>query len=68
TSITKQNDFQQAGEFYDKLQTIEKEHLAENLASDLKVISDDIREIVLGYFNQVSTDLKTSIETKMKEH
>ena len=45
-----------------------KEHLAENLASDLKVISDDIREIVLGYFNQVSTDLKTSIETKMKEH
>ncbi|OMH32039.1 catalase-related domain-containing protein, partial [Bacillus thuringiensis] len=47
---------------------IEKEHLAENLASDLKVIFDDIREIVLGYFNQVSTDLKTSIETKMKEH
>ncbi|MFQ6337388.1 catalase-related domain-containing protein [Bacillus sp. AF62] len=47
---------------------MEKEHLAENLASDLKVISDDIREIVLGYFNQVSTDLKTSIETKMKEH
>ncbi|AHA72477.1 catalase [Bacillus thuringiensis] len=68
TSITKQNDFTQAGEFYTKLKPIEKEHLAENLASDLKVISDDIREIVLGYFNQVSTDLKTSIETKMKEH
>ncbi len=68
TSIAKQNDFTQAGEFYTKLKPIEKEHLAENLASDLKVISDDIREIVLGYFNQVSTDLKTSIETKMKEH
>lgn len=68
TSIMKQDDFTQAGEFYTKLQPIEKEHLAENLASDLKVISDDIREIVLGYFNQVSTDLKTSIETKMKEH
>ncbi|WP_276565397.1 catalase-related domain-containing protein, partial [Bacillus thuringiensis] len=48
TSITKQNDFTQAGEFYTKLQPIEKEHLAENLASDLKVISDDIRKVVLG--------------------
>ncbi|MGY1462679.1 catalase [Bacillus toyonensis] len=66
--ITKQDDFTQAGEFYTKLQPIEKEHLAENLASDLKVISDDIRKIVLGYFNRVSTDLKTKIETKMKEH
>ncbi|MDR4984196.1 catalase [Bacillus cereus] len=68
TSITKQDDFKQAGEFYAKLKPIEKEHLAENLASDLKVISDDIRKIVLGYFDQVSTDLKTGIETKMKEH
>ncbi|PEX82924.1 catalase [Bacillus cereus] len=67
-SITKQDDFKQAGEFYAKLKPIEKEHLAENLASDLKVISDDIRKVVLGYFDQVSTDLKTSIETKMKEH
>ncbi|PHB51993.1 catalase [Bacillus toyonensis] len=66
--ITKQDDFTQAGEFYTKLQPIEKEYLAENLASDLKVISDDIRKIVLGYFNRVSTDLKTKIETKMKEH
>ncbi|MGH1328251.1 catalase [Bacillus pretiosus] len=68
TSITKQDDFTQPGEFYAKLKPIEKEHLAENLAGDLKVISHDIRKIVLGYFNQVSTDLKTSIDTKMKEH
>ncbi|WP_002147007.1 catalase [Bacillus cereus] len=67
-SITKQDDFGQAGEFYAKLSLIEKEHLAENLANDLKVISNDIRKIVLGYFDQVSTDLKTRIETKMKEH
>ncbi|MBX0350760.1 catalase [Bacillus toyonensis] len=66
--ITKQDDFTQADEFYTKLQPIEKEYLAENLANDLKVISDDIRKIVLGYFNRVSTDLKTKIETKMKEH
>ncbi|TKI86908.1 catalase, partial [Bacillus wiedmannii] len=63
-----QDDFTQPTEFYTKLKPIEKEHLAKNLASDLKVISHDIRKIVLGYFNQVSTDLKTSIETKMKEH
>ncbi|XKK31929.1 hypothetical protein HFP64_02165 [Bacillus sp. AC79A.1] len=29
---------------------MEKEHLAENLASDLKVISDDIRKVVWGIF------------------
>ncbi|PGY99572.1 catalase [Bacillus cereus] len=68
TSITKQDDFGQANEFYEKLTQIEKEHLAENLANDLKVISNDVRKIVLGYFDQVSTDLNTRIETKMKEH
>ncbi|PFM58757.1 catalase [Bacillus cereus] len=68
TSITKQNDFAQAGEFYEKLTQIEKEHLAENLASDLKVISDDIRKIVMGYFNKVSTDLAKRIEIEMKKH
>ncbi|WP_242273735.1 catalase [Bacillus cereus group sp. BfR-BA-01310] len=68
TSITKQNDFAQAGEFYEKLTQIEKEHLAENLASDLKVISDDIRKVVMGYFNKVSTDLAKRIEIEMKKH
>ncbi|PGM63223.1 catalase [Bacillus cereus] len=68
TSITKQNDFAQAGEFYEKLTQIEKEHLAENLANDLKVISDDIRKIVMGYFNKVSTDLAKKIEIEMKKH
>ncbi|MGX5473000.1 catalase [Bacillus toyonensis] len=66
--ITKQNDFTQAGEFYTQLKPIEKEYLAENLANDLKVISTDIRKIVLGYFDQISTDLKRSIEAKMEEH
>ncbi|MED0970668.1 catalase [Bacillus paramycoides] len=68
TSITKQDDFGQAGEFYEKLTQIEKEHLAENLASDLKVISDDIRKVVMGYFNKVSTDLAKRIEIEMKKH
>ncbi len=67
TSITKQDDFTQAGEFYTKLKPIEKEHLAENLASDLKVISDDIRKIVLGYFHNVSVDLVKRIETVMQK-
>ncbi|MFJ8353471.1 catalase [Bacillus paramycoides] len=68
SSITKQDDFAQAGEFYTKLSHIEKEHLAENLANDLKVISDDIRKIVMGYFNKVSTDLTKKIEIEMKKH
>lgn len=67
TSITKQNDFEQAGEFYAKLSHIERGHLAENLASDLKVISDDIRKIVLEYFHKVSGDLLKRIESAMQK-
>ncbi len=67
TSITKQDDFRQAGEFYMRLTQIEKEHLVENLASDLKVISDDIRKKVMEYFNKVSSDLAKRIEIEMKK-
>ncbi|MGE8055921.1 catalase [Bacillus mycoides] len=67
TSITKQGDFVQPGEYYAKLSQIEKEHLAENLASDLKVISDDIRKVVLGYFHEVSADLAKRIESAMQK-
>ena len=45
---------------------IEKEHLAENLASDLKVISEDIKKVVLGYFHKVSADLAKRIESAMQ--
>ncbi|MCQ6528419.1 catalase [Bacillus mycoides] len=65
-SITKKDDFGQPGEFYEKLTQIEKEHLAENLASDLKVISNDIRKVVLGYFHEVSADLAKRIESAMQ--
>ncbi|MFF2755872.1 catalase [Psychrobacillus sp. NPDC058041] len=67
TSITKQDDFGQAGEFYTMLTQIEKEHLVENLASDLKVISDDIRKKVMEYLNKVSSDLAKRIEIEMKK-
>ncbi|MFD5260074.1 catalase [Bacillus wiedmannii] len=67
TSITKQDDFTQPTEFYTKLKPIEKEHLAKNLASDLKVISDDIRKVVLGYFHKVSADLVKRIESAMQK-
>ncbi|KLA31687.1 catalase [Bacillus cereus] len=66
TSITKQDDFTQPNEFYAKLKPIEKEHLSKNLASDLKVISDDIRKVVLGYFHEVSADLVRRIESAMQ--
>lgn len=66
--ITKQDDFTQAGEFYTQLKPIEKEYLAKNLANDLKGRSDDIKKLVMGYFDKVSTNLKASIEAKMKEH
>ncbi|MGF9878865.1 catalase [Bacillus albus] len=67
TSITKQDDFTQPSEFYGKLKQIEKEHLAKNLAGDLKVISDDIRKVVLGYFHKVSADLAAKIESALQK-
>ncbi|SCC38304.1 catalase [Bacillus wiedmannii] len=67
TSITKQDDFTQPSEFYAKLKPIEKEHLAKNLAGDLKVISDDIRKVVLGYFHKVSADLAAKIESALQK-
>ncbi|MEG7843684.1 catalase [Bacillus mobilis] len=67
TSISKQDDFTQPGEFYAKLKPIEKEHLAENLAGDLKVISDDIRKVVLEYFHKVSADLAAKIESALQK-
>ena len=67
TSITKHDDFVQAGEFYMMLSPIEKEHLVENLASDLIVISDDIRKKVMEYLNKVSSDLAKRIEIQLKK-
>ena len=67
TSITKHDDFVQAGEFYMMLSPIEKEHLVANLASDLIVISDDIRKKVMEYLNKVSSDLAKRIEIQLKK-
>ena len=67
TSITKHDDFVQGGEFYMMLSPIEKEHLVENLASDLIVISDDIRKKVMEYLNKVSSDLAKRIEIQLKK-
>ncbi|RDW15125.1 catalase [Oceanobacillus chungangensis] len=65
TSITKHDDFVQAGEFYMMLSPIEKEHLVENLASDMIVISSDIRKKVMEYLNKVSSDLAKRIEIQL---
>ncbi|PEJ59228.1 catalase [Bacillus sp. AFS002410] len=66
-SITKYDDFVQASDFYMMLTPIEKEHLVENLVSDLIVVSDDIRNKVLEYINKVSSDLAKRIEIQLKK-
>ncbi|MFD4706295.1 catalase [Gottfriedia sp. NPDC058432] len=67
TSITKHDDFVQASEFYMNLTPLEKEHLVENLSSDLIVISQDIRMKVMEYLNKVSSDLAKRIEIQLKK-
>lgn len=57
SDLTKQDDFAQAGEYYEHLSSTGKQHLIQNLASDLNNVSADIRNIVVTYLSNCSTDL-----------
>lgn len=61
SDLIKQNDYAQAGEFYHTLSPQEKEHLVGNIAADLKGIDQDIKEVVLSYFHQASSELGEAI-------
>lgn len=57
SDIPKQDDFMQAGQYYDRLQPDQKDHLVENLAIDLAHASPQTQSIVLGYLSQASVEL-----------
>ncbi|MDI9340133.1 MAG: catalase [Sediminibacterium sp.] len=58
TKITKQNNFQQAGEFYRSLDETNKSNLVKNLSGDLGAVeSKEVKSIMVGYFYMADRDL-----------
>lgn len=55
--IPKQDDFTQAGMFYDSLCDTEKQHLIDNIASELHAVGPKVQSCVLGYLREASAEL-----------
>lgn len=63
SDISKPDDFSQASEFYCSLSQTEKDHLIDNIASDLKLASKNIQRQVLKYLYIIDDDLGINIQT-----
>lgn len=59
------DDFTQAGQYYHSLSTVQKNHLVDNLASDLATVSYEIQKIVLGYFRNASAELGARVAAQI---
>src|SRR4030095_8302272 len=57
SDLSKADDFTQAGQYYHALPPVEQEHLVDNLAADLRGISQETQGIVLSYLNNASAEL-----------
>ena len=66
--IENTNDYFQAGERYDSLNEIEKEHLVDNIAVELWKCTDDIINRVLNSFAQASKDFACRVMNQMKKY
>ncbi len=68
TPIIKTDDFTQAGERYNSLSIIDKEHLADNIASELYAVKKDIQKRVLNYFYSASEEFGKQVEQAMMKY
>ncbi|MCI8623681.1 MAG: catalase [Provencibacterium sp.] len=59
------DNFTQAGERYRSLPEIEREHLTENIAAELRAVQPDTRSTVLGYFQKADPELADKIQEQM---
>ncbi|MFD6211028.1 catalase [Peribacillus sp. NPDC060253] len=57
SDLSKQDDFIQAGQYYQTLSPAGQEHLVNNLSADLAGISHETRSMVLTYLNNASAEL-----------
>ncbi|SHF08094.1 catalase [Seinonella peptonophila] len=69
SDIPKQDNFTQAGQYFDSLDMLGQKHLIQNLARDLAGISHEIRTIVLEYLYHSSQELgeRVAYQIGMKE-
>ncbi|CDQ40434.1 MULTISPECIES: catalase [Virgibacillus] len=65
SDILKQDDFSQAGDYYQSLSAIQQEHLVNNLAADLAGISFSTRRIVLNYLSKASPELENRVNRQI---
>ena len=64
-TIAKTDDFTQAGEHFDSLTQTEKQHLYDNIASELKYVRGDIKSRVLSYFSKASKEFANGVVDAM---
>ena len=57
SDLEKQDDFTQAGLFYESLSEDQQNDLIENMATGLATVSSDVYNLVLQYMNSASNDL-----------
>ena len=57
SDLPKQDDFTQAGQFYNTLPPVQQDHLVSNLAADLAGISRETQRIVLSYLYNASPEM-----------
>ncbi|MBE1556224.1 catalase [Sporosarcina limicola] len=57
SDLPKQDDFTQAGQFYQALPPVQQDHLVNNLAADLACISPETQRIVLTYLHNASPEM-----------
>lgn len=67
-SIPDPDNFTQAGDRYHSLSDTQKDHLADNIASELYAVSDRTRKIVMSYFTQASEEFALNIERQMEKY
>lgn len=60
------DNFSQAGRRYSSLSSLEQNHLVDNLAADLSVVSPEVQSVVLGYFYQASSEFGGRVAARIE--
>lgn len=66
STITKPDDFTQAGERYRSLSATQQEHLVDNIASELYAAPDKTQKCVLSYLMKADQNLGTQLQSQIQ--
>ncbi|KRF51314.1 catalase [Bacillus sp. Soil531] len=66
SDLPETDDFTQAGQYYCSLSPVQKEHLVDNLSTDLAGISKDTQNIVLSYLCSASEELGKKVTQQIE--